>query len=294
MRTRVVPVRQWTAIAGLLSLAIVARSLTFVDGADPRDRVGVITVPCSSTRVEPTTDRTRVKLALSRISGHLVPVETLFALQRSVGITEAFVVPAAPPSITPESTGTAPAPVQPAPTPAPLPAAAGPVQTTEAPGTAARTIDEAMARVARYVVEYGEQMSLVIGVERYSQWFLSSNVARPLTRQLVSEFAFVRVKEDDWLGFRDVFEVDGNRVSDRQDRLAGSDRRSRTQDTDGADRVDHHRRPANEAAPSVDGRLRPVDGPHSQAYREPGQHYRHLQTEWASWHAAARRNARDL
>ena len=423
-------------------------ALTFADGADPRDRVGVITVPYSSTRVEPTTDRTRVKQALSRISGHLVPVETLFALQRSVGITEAFVVqndprawsalvarecreqsggceaelqlivrtlvadvrqrmvesaraltaviealgqepgpktlvlvseelsvpnalgeriefeseaaamsaaaaraqvsvyvvhlprplfdvenriqpanatadaddrssgletvttvtggrrfmvsgraepafarilreisghyvigfeaetadrdgkphtvtvnvaragtdvrarrqfvftdktqnalarvapslrpaptsaeplqPVAPPSVTPESIGTPPAPVQPAPRPAPLPEAGGPVPTTEAPGTAARTINEAMARVARYVVDYGEQVSLVIAVERYSQWFLSPNFARPLTRQLMSEFAFVRVQEDDWLGFRDVFEVDGKRVSDRQGRL---------------------------------------------------------------------------
>jgi hypothetical protein len=34
----------------------------------------------------------------------------------------------------------------------------------------------------------------------------------------VSEFALLRV-EDDWLGFRDVYEVDGKPVRDRQDRL---------------------------------------------------------------------------
>jgi hypothetical protein len=37
-------------------------------------------------------------------------------------------------------------------------------------------------------------------------------------RTLVSEFALVRVA-DDWVGFRDVFEVDGVGVEDRRDRL---------------------------------------------------------------------------
>jgi hypothetical protein len=82
----------------------------------------------------------------------------------------------------------------------------------------ARTVEEAVERAGRYVVDYGEQMSLLIGVERYAQWMQREDFVRPVTRQLVSEFALVRVK-DDWLGFRDVHEVDGKPISDRQDRL---------------------------------------------------------------------------
>jgi len=58
----------------------------------------------------------------------------------------------------------------------------------------------------------------VIGVERYAQWMQNADQVRPLVRNLVSEFALVRVG-DDWLGFRDVVDVDGKPVGDRQDRL---------------------------------------------------------------------------
>jgi len=90
--------------------------------------------------------------------------------------------------------------------PATLPAAAPQVA---APASAvaraaqARTVEEAVERAGRYLVEYGEQMSLVIGVERYAQWMQKEDFVSPVTRQLVSEFALARVK-DDWLGFRDV------------------------------------------------------------------------------------------
>jgi hypothetical protein len=82
----------------------------------------------------------------------------------------------------------------------------------------ARNVREAVARAGRYVVEYGEKLSLVVGVERYTQHARDASSARPATRTLVSEFALARVN-DDWVGFRDVFEVDGAAVRDRQDRL---------------------------------------------------------------------------
>jgi hypothetical protein len=75
-----------------------------------------------------------------------------------------------------------------------------------------------LARAGRYVVQYGEELSLIIGVEHYSQWLTSSDFRHPVMRTLVSEFALVRIP-DDWLGFRDVFEVDGTAVHDRQGRL---------------------------------------------------------------------------
>ena len=90
----------------------------------------------------------------------------------------------------------------------------------------ARTVDDIVKRARAYVVEYGAEVSLVIGVERYRQWVLNSDAStlmgsggdRPWSRETVSEFALVRFK-DDWLGYRDVFSVDGKDVSDRQDRL---------------------------------------------------------------------------
>jgi hypothetical protein len=91
---------------------------------------------------------------------------------------------------------------------------------------AVATLDQIVERAQRYVVEYGAQMSIVIGVERYKQSVQNVDASmlggpvseRPGARETVAEFALVRVK-DDWLGYRDVYEVDGKTVSDRRDRL---------------------------------------------------------------------------
>jgi hypothetical protein len=82
----------------------------------------------------------------------------------------------------------------------------------------APNIRELLARAGRYVMDYGEKLSLVVGVERYAQQAREAGAAQPATRTLVSEFALVRVNRD-WMGFRDVFEVNGVAVRDRQDRL---------------------------------------------------------------------------
>jgi VWFA-related protein len=103
------------------------------------------------------------------------------------------------------------------PTRAPSAPPAGPAPAS-GPIAPPRSVDELLARAGRYVVEYGEQMSIVIAVERYGQWMTSSDASRAVTRQLVSEFALVRVK-DDWVGLRDVLEMDGTPVPDRRDRL---------------------------------------------------------------------------
>ena len=82
----------------------------------------------------------------------------------------------------------------------------------------AKNVDEAVERAGAYVAAYGEQMAPVIGVERYAQWMQRADAPRPTSKHLVSEFALVRVK-DDWLGFRDVYEIDGQAAGDRQDRI---------------------------------------------------------------------------
>ena len=90
-------------------------------------------------------------------------------------------------------------------------------------------------RVSQYVWDYGRELSSVVSEETYTQEVRGdSNVGRvnvtingkPVpasttkSRQLVSDFLLVRPPGlDGWLPFRDVFEVDGERVRDRQDRL---------------------------------------------------------------------------
>jgi VWFA-related protein len=91
--------------------------------------------------------------------------------------------------------------------------------------TPAVNVDELMPRVASYIRNYTEQMSLVIGVEHYSQWLQredftnpSAGTSRAISKQLVAEFALVRNK-DDWDGFRNVYEVDGKPVPEAKDRM---------------------------------------------------------------------------
>lgn len=89
---------------------------------------------------------------------------------------------------------------------------------TAVPAQPASSVDDLLTRAADWLVGYADQLTLVIGVERYSQFMGDESFSRAYRRMLVSEFALVRVR-DDWLGFRDVYEVDGKPVADRQDRL---------------------------------------------------------------------------
>jgi hypothetical protein len=107
------------------------------------------------------------------------------------------------------------------------PAAAQPPGTqTEAQPAPARDVKEIIERAQRYVAEYAAALSVIIGVERYVQRVAygeagTLNVAsgeRPWTRETISEFALIQLKEQ-WVGYRDVYQVDGKPVSDRHDRL---------------------------------------------------------------------------
>jgi hypothetical protein len=82
------------------------------------------------------------------------------------------------------------------------------------------SVKDVMARVERYVEGYGERASVVVATERYEQTASGSESAEQ-HRTLVSDFALVHADAiHGWLGFRDVREVDGRRVTDREDRLA--------------------------------------------------------------------------
>jgi hypothetical protein len=82
------------------------------------------------------------------------------------------------------------------------------------------TVDEVVPRMSHYAMAYGAQATMFVGVERYAQRFESErgNVYAP--RQLISEFAIIKAeKGNDWIGYRDVVQVDEKPVADRRDRL---------------------------------------------------------------------------
>jgi hypothetical protein len=82
------------------------------------------------------------------------------------------------------------------------------------------SVKDVMRRVGAYVAAYGERASIVVATEHYTQGVRSSHPDGPTARRMVADFAIVKVDTlGGWQGFRDVVEVDGQRVSDRDDRL---------------------------------------------------------------------------
>lgn len=87
-------------------------------------------------------------------------------------------------------------------------------------------LDAVIARATDYVISYWHEVSSVVSEEEYRQevepivtgWMRSVG---PQSRKLVSDFLLVKIPGEaaGWLPFRDVFEVDGAPVRDRQDRL---------------------------------------------------------------------------
>jgi hypothetical protein len=82
------------------------------------------------------------------------------------------------------------------------------------------SLKEVMRRVTQYVDEYGEKASIVVATERYTQAFTGSGGGGDQKRVLVADFAIVKAEANHtWIGFRDVIEVDGKPLPDRENRL---------------------------------------------------------------------------
>lgn len=73
-------------------------------------------------------------------------------------------------------------------------------------------------KLGAYVAAYGEKASVVVGVEKYTQSVTTADAGMMRPRQLVAEFAIVKTP-DGWVGYRDVVQVNTEKVADRQDRL---------------------------------------------------------------------------
>jgi hypothetical protein len=71
-----------------------------------------------------------------------------------------------------------------------------------------------------YVAAYGEEASLFVAVEKYTQNVTYEGRSPFRPRRLVAEFAIVKATGSiGWIGFRDVVEVNGEKIGDRRDRL---------------------------------------------------------------------------
>jgi hypothetical protein len=82
-------------------------------------------------------------------------------------------------------------------------------------------LEELLRRAGAYVVDYEQRFSVIVAEEEYMQYLLATRGAVPRrSRSLRSDILFVRVPGDiRWLGFRDVYRVDGRAIRDREARL---------------------------------------------------------------------------
>lgn len=93
--------------------------------------------------------------------------------------------------------------------------------------TQAQTLEDVLAKATAYVAEFQQQLSGVVAEERYIQDVRTlpgtrrtSQEANATHRDLRSELLLVRPAGDQrWVQYRDVFEVDGAAVRDRNERL---------------------------------------------------------------------------
>ena len=97
-------------------------------------------------------------------------------------------------------------------------AAAGTIEDKKGVATPLATILE---RAGRYVKEYEETFRNLVAEESYRQWGPNPNVVEgQVVRTLRSDLVFVRLPGPlPWGTFRDVYEVDGQKVRDRERRL---------------------------------------------------------------------------
>jgi hypothetical protein len=83
-------------------------------------------------------------------------------------------------------------------------------------------LEDVLKRAAGYVADFQKQLSGIVAEEHFDQDVLSRRTNAPVRRrQLRSDFLLVRpLGSDVYVEFRDVFEVDGRAVRDREERLS--------------------------------------------------------------------------
>jgi hypothetical protein len=82
------------------------------------------------------------------------------------------------------------------------------------------SLKDVLAHAAEYVASYHESMAAVVAEERYVQTLTTKDETSPTQRTLLSDFAIVGGEGyQPWMAFRDVLEVDGRTVRDRDGRM---------------------------------------------------------------------------
>ena len=87
--------------------------------------------------------------------------------------------------------------------------------------TQAPQVPDILGRAAAYLERYEQQIPAVIAQEAYLQSFGGINglTGRPRTVRRLRSDLLILADETGWVEFRDVYEVDGKQVRDRDDRL---------------------------------------------------------------------------
>ena len=80
------------------------------------------------------------------------------------------------------------------------------------------SLDELLLRAGEYIQAYEQDISAIVADEDYTQRVIIEPGAE--IRHLRSDILTIRDDANGWVGFRDVYEVDGHPVRDRTDRLA--------------------------------------------------------------------------
>lgn len=95
------------------------------------------------------------------------------------------------------------------------------IGSTDANAQGSLKIDDVLQHASTYVETFMNDLSTVVMEEEYGQSSFSGGGGGATKINLRSEFLLVPLRgSDTWMGFRDVFEVNGRRVGDREDRLA--------------------------------------------------------------------------
>jgi len=90
--------------------------------------------------------------------------------------------------------------------------------TEQAAARANDSLEELLQRAGAYVAAYERDVSAIVADEDYTQRFSVESSTE--VRRLRSDVLTIRDEEEGWIGFRDVYEIDGRPVRDRTDRLA--------------------------------------------------------------------------
>jgi hypothetical protein len=80
-------------------------------------------------------------------------------------------------------------------------------------------LETILERVTDYIVRYQRELAGIVAEERYVQDADKSDRPFVTHRELKSDLLLVRAEGEGYVQFRDVFEVDGDAVRDRTDRL---------------------------------------------------------------------------